>query len=58
MLRPAQVAGLLGVNRSTLWRWAREGRFPKPVKLSPGVVAWWLTDVREWQRQQAAGDNA
>jgi prophage regulatory protein len=24
------------VHRSTIWRWIKEGRFPQPVKISPG----------------------
>lgn len=29
-----------GINPSTLYRGIRQGRFPKPVKLSPGCSRW------------------
>lgn len=32
------VAADLGVSDVTLWRWIRQGRFPRPVKLSPGIT--------------------
>src|SRR5262245_9082356 len=31
MLRPAQVTALLGIGKTTLWRWVRWGLFPRPV---------------------------
>jgi predicted DNA-binding transcriptional regulator AlpA len=36
----------------TLWRRVKDGSFPQPVKLSPGVTAWRLRDIQEWQRAQ------
>ena len=39
-LREKQVLELLPVNRSTLWRWVKDGYFPKPRKVSPGVTVW------------------
>ena len=38
--------GVLPINRSTLWRWCQEGRFPKPLKIGPNVTAWRAEDVR------------
>lgn len=33
------------VSRATIWRWAKDGRIPKPVKLTPGCSRWKLADV-------------
>lgn len=33
-------AGLFPVSPATIWRWVREGRFPKPYKLGPCVTVW------------------
>lgn len=35
-----QLAQALSISRATVWRWAAEGRIPKPVKLSPGCSRW------------------
>ncbi len=40
--------GLLPVRANTIWRWARLGLFPKPVKLSPQVSAWRLSEIQTW----------
>jgi prophage regulatory protein len=31
-------AGLLPVSPATIWRWVREGKFPKPFKLGDSVT--------------------
>lgn len=34
---------------ATIWRWVREGNFPRPVKLTPGCTRWRLTDLESWE---------
>jgi prophage regulatory protein len=46
--KKGDVIGILPISAVTLWRWVKEGRFPKPVKLSAGTVAWRVEDVRAW----------
>jgi predicted DNA-binding transcriptional regulator AlpA len=36
---------LIPISPATIWRWVRAGRFPKPVKLGPGVTAWRGVDL-------------
>jgi predicted DNA-binding transcriptional regulator AlpA len=40
------VAALKGISPATCWRWVKAGRLPAPVKLSPGVTAWRVGDLR------------
>jgi len=35
-------------SKSTLWRRVRAGLFPAPLKLSVGITAWRVEDVRHW----------
>lgn len=35
-------------SKSTLWRRVGEGTFPSPVKLSAGITAWRVEDIRRW----------
>lgn len=35
------------VGRSTWWLGVKEGKYPKPVKLGPGVTAWRAEDIVE-----------
>ena len=50
-------AGRYPVSVNTLWRWAREGNFPRPIKLAPGVTVWKAEDVEAWE-QRTAGEAA
>lgn len=45
--------GRLPLSGNSIWRLVREGRFPKPIKLSAGCTAWLLADVERWEAQQA-----
>lgn len=47
-LRVSTLAPRLGISKNTIWRLVREGRFPKPVKLSEKVTVWKAADVLAW----------
>ena len=52
-LRDKDLASMLSVSRSTVWRWAKENPlFPKPKKLSTGVTVWNLQEVDNWINQK------
>lgn len=46
LIRMAQLAtypgrpGKLPASAATIWRWVREGKFPKPFKLGESVTVW------------------
>lgn len=40
ILRPADVCAALGISRSTLWKWRKEGRLPAPKLLGPNSIGW------------------
>lgn len=50
LLRLPQTLELSGLKRATLYRFVKEGHFPKPVKMSDfgRCVAWRSQDVEEW----------
>ncbi len=50
VLQSGDVMQQLGISRATLWRWVREGIFPKPVKIGNRLNVWkpeQLTDFVE-----------
>jgi prophage regulatory protein len=47
-LRIRPVAKKTGLAVSSIWRLAREGQFPAPIKLSPGCTAWFEHEIDEW----------
>jgi len=40
------IPPLIPVKKSCWWQGVRDGRFPKPVKLSPNVTVWRVEDIR------------
>lgn len=45
--------GPIPISPSTWWLGVREGRYPKPVKLSAHTTAWRVEDIRELIRELA-----
>ena len=48
MLDPREVARVAGISVSTIKRMVNDGRFPKPLNLSPRRIGWTGKDVRMW----------
>jgi len=50
LLRLPAVLALVGVGKTTLYRWASKGMFPQPRALTPthSTVAWSAAEVHEW----------
>jgi predicted DNA-binding transcriptional regulator AlpA len=39
LYRIKELANVFHIDRATLWRWRREGTFPKPIAVG-GVLVW------------------
>lgn len=46
-VRDKALAQHFSVSRTTVWRWSKIGRLPRPHKLSPGVTAWRKSELKE-----------
>ena len=40
------IPAVIPVSKSTWWSGVKDGRFPKPVKLSARITVWRVEDVR------------
>ena len=47
-IRAQELAAMLAVHRTTLWRWVHDGHLPRPVKLGSNTVAWESTQIDAW----------
>ena len=47
--------GIVPISPATLWRWVRDGKFPKPFKLGPMVTVWDAAEVDAFIEAQRAG---
>lgn len=49
ILRFKQVAALVGLGKSSIYRKVQEGTFPKPIKLGSVRASGWIsTEVYDW----------
>ncbi|MBT5001213.1 MAG: AlpA family phage regulatory protein [Tateyamaria sp.] len=48
LLKAKDVSDLTSISRSHLHRLAREGKFPKPIKIGENRSAWLEADVQDW----------
>jgi prophage regulatory protein len=48
ILTTRELVDRVGLARNTIWRLVRDGRFPKPIQLTPARIGWDWTDVRAW----------
>lgn len=49
ILNETQVKERTGVRgRTTLWRWEREGRFPKRRQVGPNRIGWLESEIAAW----------
>lgn len=53
-VRDKVVAGLFGCSVPTVWRMSKDGRLPKPRKLSARVTAWNVGELRAALRAATA----
>ena len=49
-LRLHHVKERLGISSSSIWAWVKQGKFPKPIKLSKNTTAWIESDIEEWSQ--------
>lgn len=47
MVGSDEVLSILGVSRTTLWRYIKEGTFPTPVKIGK-IMRWQRRVVNQW----------
>ncbi len=45
VLRSPAAAKMLGISRTTLWRYEKEGRIPPALRLSERAKGWRLADL-------------
>lgn len=48
LVRVSQIVQMIPISEATWWRWVREGKVKKGIKLGANVTVWKLADVREF----------
>ena len=50
-LSDKSIATRYSVSRATIWRWVREEKLPKPVKIN-GSTRWNSDDLLTWEKEE------
>jgi prophage regulatory protein len=53
LLRITEVSSLTTIAKSTINLWVVQGKFPKPITLSPTIKVWKLQSLRDWIDSQS-----
>ena len=48
LLTLKEVERHVGLKRSTIYERMRAGKFPLPLKISPGAVRWLQSEIENW----------
>ncbi|EMM6763383.1 AlpA family phage regulatory protein [Pluralibacter gergoviae] len=48
LIRIKRMMELLSVSRTTLYRWVKQGLFPKPHKVNGRTQGWTTSQYEEW----------
>lgn len=54
LLTASQVADILNISPSTLYRWKREGRLPSSIQLGPKTTRWRESEILAFIEQLEA----
>ncbi len=53
LMTAPEVAAHFGCNVSSVWRWAKTGAIPKPIKIA-GLTRWRRADIEALTASEAA----
>ena len=56
IVRAREVQELLGIGKTTLWRWKNDPalKFPKAIRLGARAVGWHAEEIEQWIRSRPA----
>ena len=54
IVKRPDVEAATGLSRSSLYRLAAAGEFPRPIKLGPRAVGWRADEIAAWIEERTA----
>lgn len=56
IIRFKDVKAITGLSRTTIWRYERDGLFPRRIALGGGSIGWYQNEIEHWvaSRKQSA----
>ncbi len=56
-IRLTDLTKRIGISRSSVWNFTKNGTFPSPIKLSPNCTAWVTAEVDQWAADRIAASR-
>lgn len=53
IIRKTELLKMIGVSHPTIWRWERDGKFPKRISLGRNSIGWSQYEVQGWLDDKA-----
>jgi prophage regulatory protein len=53
MIRPKELAEMLGVSTVTLWAWRKKNILPEPTAIGPRLIGWKQDVIEDWFKSQS-----
>lgn len=57
IIRKRRVIALTGLSDTTIWRYEKEGRFPKRRHIGKRAVGWFYNEIMDWMQHCQAHKN-
>lgn len=57
LVRLPEVRRRVGLGASTIYRYLAAGKFPRPVEIGGGRVAWYESDIDAWIASRRTSDT-
>jgi prophage regulatory protein len=54
IIETSELTRRIPLDRATLWRMSREGRFPKPIQLTRSRIGWRWSAILAWLAEREA----
>ena len=48
IIRTNDLVRLLGIHKTTLWRWVQAGEFPEPLRMNRNTIGWRISTIEAW----------
>lgn len=53
IVRSKELCNLLGISRTTAWRWERQGHLPPSRRIGPNVKGWCWEEIEAFLQETA-----
>lgn len=54
LIKCHEIQANFTLSRATIYRWMKEGKFPKPIHLGANMVRWKKSDIDNWLAEKEA----